>query len=111
MKSSAGKNAQNADNDATTRICRVLAEIPRGYVITYGDLAEMAGYPRAARLAGQTLRKLPRGTRLPWHRVINAQGRISLPEPAMQRQIERLQKEGITLLNGRVDLKTYRWNP
>lgn len=111
MNFSVGDNARNEGNDATTRICRVLAEIPRGYVITYGDLAEMAGYPRAARLAGQTLRKLPRGTKLPWHRVINAQGRISLPEPASQRQIERLQKEGITLLNGRVDLKKYRWSP
>lgn len=92
-------------------MCRVLAEIPRGRVITYGDLAEMAGYPRAARLAGQTLRKLPRDTRLPWHRVINAQGRISLPEPACRRQIERLEKEGITLLNGKVDLRRFRWRP
>ncbi len=92
-------------------MCRVLAEIPQGRVITYGDLAEMAGYPRAARLAGQTLRKLPRGTKLPWHRVINAQGRISLPEPAAQRQIARLEKEGITLLNGRIDLVRYRWQP
>ncbi|WP_346839229.1 MGMT family protein [Microbulbifer sp. SAOS-129_SWC] len=89
----------------------VLAQIPRGCVITYGDLASMAGYPRAARLAGQTLRKLPRDTRLPWHRVINAQGRISLPEPGAQRQIARLEREGITLVNGRVDLVRYRWRP
>jgi methylated-DNA-protein-cysteine methyltransferase-like protein len=80
-------------------------------VVTYGDLAEMAGLPRAARLAGQTLRKLPKGTKLPWHRVINAQGRISLPESAAQRQIEKLQREGITLINGRVDLGKYRWCP
>jgi methylated-DNA-protein-cysteine methyltransferase-like protein len=54
---------------------------------------------------------LPKGTKLPWHRVINAQGRISLPEPAAQRQIEKLQREGITLINGRVDLGKYRWCP
>ena len=104
-------HTQTEDNDATTRICSVLAAVPRGRVITYGDLAEMAGYARAARLAGQTLRKLPRGTKLPWHRVINAQGRISLPEPAAQRQRERLEKEGITLLNGRVDMNRYHWRP
>nr|WP_284500168.1 MGMT family protein [Microbulbifer sp. GX H0434] len=93
------------------RFCRVLAEIPHGHVVTYGDLAEMAGYPRAARLAGQILRKLPRDTRLPWHRVINAQGRISLPEPGARRQRERLEREGIALIRGRVDMKRYRWRP
>lgn len=98
-------------NDATTRICSVLAAVPRGTVITYGDLAAMAGYPRAARLAGQTLRKLPRDTKLPWHRVINAQGRISLPEPRAHTQREKLEREGIVLLNGKVDLVRYRWQP
>ncbi|SEA31147.1 O(6)-alkylguanine repair protein YbaZ [Microbulbifer marinus] len=89
----------------------MLAAVPRGRVITYGDLAEMAGYPRAARLAGQTLRKLPRDTKLPWHRVINAQGRISLPEPGAQRQREKLEKEGVAFLRGRVDMRKYRWRP
>ncbi|WNZ57457.1 MGMT family protein [Microbulbifer sp. ANSA003] len=93
------------------RICQALAAIPKGRVVTYGDLAEMAGYPRAARLAGQTLRKLPRGTKLPWHRVINAQGRISLPEPGASRQRERLEREGVILLKGRVDMGKYRWKP
>lgn len=101
----------NRDNDAILRFCRVLAEIPHGHVVTYGDLAEMAGYPRAARLAGQILRKLPRDTRLPWHRVINAQGRISLPEPGARRQRERLEREGIALIRGRVDMQRYRWRP
>ncbi|MCW8125250.1 MGMT family protein [Microbulbifer halophilus] len=101
----------NRDNDAISRFCRVLAEIPRGQVVTYGDLAEMAGYPRAARLAGQVLRRLPGDTKLPWHRVINAQGRISLPEPRAQRQRERLECEGIALIKGRVDMGKYRWQP
>ncbi|SHG23792.1 O(6)-alkylguanine repair protein YbaZ [Microbulbifer donghaiensis] len=106
-----GNNAQTGGNDATSRICSVLALVPRGRVITYGDLAEMAGYPRAARLAGQTLRKLPPDTKLPWHRVINAQGRISLPEPGAQRQRDKLETEGIVFLNGRVDMARYRWRP
>nr|WP_255771806.1 MGMT family protein [Microbulbifer guangxiensis] len=89
----------------------VLAKIPAGRVITYGDLAEMAGYPRAARRAGQALRQLPADTTLPWHRVINASGRISLPEPAAQRQRERLAQEGVIAIGGRVDLARFRWRP
>ncbi|WP_226646080.1 MGMT family protein [Microbulbifer variabilis] len=103
--------SEEQTNNALARICRVLASIPSGYVVTYGDLAEMAGFPRAARLAGQQLRKLPKDTNLPWHRVINAQGRISLPEPGASRQRERLQKEGVSFLKGRVDMARYRWKP
>ncbi|WP_444898844.1 MGMT family protein [Microbulbifer sp. VAAC004] len=98
-------------SDTLARICRVLASIPCGHVVTYGDLAEMAGFPRAARLAGQQLRKLPKDTTLPWHRVINAQGRISLPEPGASRQRERLESEGVSFLQGRVDMAKYRWKP
>lgn len=108
----AGKTSTSASavgHDATSRICLALAQVPSGRVVTYGGLAELAGLPRAARLVGQTLRKLPKDTRLPWHRVINAQGRISLPEPAAHRQLERLQREGITPVNGKVDLGHYGW--
>ncbi|WP_237054688.1 MGMT family protein [Microbulbifer sediminum] len=106
-----GNKPHYRDYDATSRICRVLAEVPCGRVITYGDLAEMAGFPRAARLAGQTLRRLPEDSRLPWHRVINAQGRISLPDPGAQHQRKRLEQEGVVFVGGRVDLAQYRWTP
>ncbi|WP_315856972.1 MGMT family protein [Microbulbifer agarilyticus] len=101
----------SANNDATSRICLALAQVPTGRVVTYGGLAEMAGLPRAARLVGQTLRKLPRDTTLPWHRVLNAQGRISIPEPGYQRQKSRLEAEGIVLIHGKVDLKQFLWRP
>ncbi|SDJ81017.1 MGMT family protein [Microbulbifer yueqingensis] len=106
-----GKKPQNRDNDAISRICRVLAEVPPGRVITYGDLAEMAGFPRAARLAGQLLRRLPEESSLPWHRVVNASGRISLPEPGAGQQRERLEREGVVFIGGRLDLGQYRWQP
>ena len=96
-------------NDATSRIYLALSQVPYGRVVTYGRLAELAGLPRAARLVGNTLRKLPKDTKLPWHRVINAAGRISQPEPAAQRQKKRLENEGVTLLNGRVNLREYGW--
>lgn len=99
----------SADNDATTRIFLALAKVPSGRVVTYGGLAELAGLPRAARLVGQTLRKLPKESTLPWHRVLNAQGRISIPEPGCQRQKARLESEGIVLIRGKVDLSHYRW--
>ncbi|WP_299599690.1 MGMT family protein [uncultured Microbulbifer sp.] len=96
-------------HDATSRICLALARVPTGRVVTYGGLAELAGLPRAARLVGQTLRKLPRDTRLPWHRVINAQGKVSLPEPAAKRQLARLLDEGVTPVKGKIDLRHYGW--
>ncbi|WGL18557.1 MGMT family protein [Microbulbifer bruguierae] len=100
---------QKSGHDATSRICLVLAKVPEGRVVTYGGLAELAGLPRAARLVGQTLRKLPKDTGLPWHRVINAQGKISLPEPAARRQWKLLKGEGITPINGKIDLPRYGW--
>ena len=57
-----------------------LKSVPAGKVVTYGQLAKIAGLPGAARLVGTTLCQLPENTDLPWHRVINAQGKISMPE-------------------------------
>ncbi|WP_069947381.1 MGMT family protein [Microbulbifer aggregans] len=104
-------DTKDSTSPMLTAICQVLARIPAGRVITYGDLAAMAGYPRAARRAGQALRQLPADTALPWHRVINASGRISLPEPAAQRQRERLEREGVIAIGGRIDLGRFRWQP
>ena len=88
-----------------------LASIPQGKVVTYGQLAAMAGLPHAARLAGRAIRDLPRGTELPWHRVINAQGKISLPEdsPSYREQVQRLEKEGIKITKGKINLSSYQW--
>ncbi|MDH5737077.1 MAG: MGMT family protein [Gammaproteobacteria bacterium] len=83
--------------------------IPPARVVTYGQIAALAGYPGNARLVGRILARLPMGTKLPWHRVINAQGRISHPHKA--RQQELLVAEGVILVNGRVNLKHYQWQP
>ena len=79
------------------QIWQVVALIPAGKVATYGDVARMAGLPGAARRVGAALRRLPEDSRIPWHRVINAQGRISLPEGSVSRLIQReqLQAEGM----------------
>jgi methylated-DNA-protein-cysteine methyltransferase-like protein len=91
----------------------VLAAVPSGSVVTYGQVAELAGLPRAARMVGRILGNLPKGTELPWHRVINAAGKISLPEgsPSFKTQKARLQEEGVMLNNNRVSLKQFNWQP
>jgi methylated-DNA-protein-cysteine methyltransferase-like protein len=85
--------------------------IPRGCVTTYGQLAAAAGFSRAARLAGFALKNTPPGMKLPWHRVLNAQGRISFPPRSApwREQRKRLEAEGVVFLGGRVDLARYGW--
>jgi methylated-DNA-protein-cysteine methyltransferase related protein len=100
--------------DASTNkiaIYTALRSVPVGKVVTYGQLAKMAGLPGAARLAGTVLCQLPENTDLPWHRVVNAQGKISMNEnsPGYSEQIRRLQAEGVLLANGRIPLKIYQW--
>lgn len=96
------------------RIWQVVAMIPAGRVATYGDVARHAGLGRAARRVGRALRELPHDTRIPWHRVINSSGRISLPalSAAWTQQRDRLTEEGIDFsASGRIDLREQRWRP
>jgi len=95
------------------KVYMVLAAVPSGTVVTYGQVAELAGLPRAARMVGRILGNLPKGTALPWHRVVNAAGKISLPEdsPSFKTQKARLQEEGVVLNNNRVSLKKFNWQP
>jgi methylated-DNA-protein-cysteine methyltransferase-like protein len=100
--------------DINTRIWQVVSLIPEGKVASYGDVARQAGLPGAARRVGAALRVLPAQTRIPWHRVVNARGHLSLPEGGASRttQITRLQQEGVSLSNNcRLDMVKYRWRP
>ena len=93
-------------------IWQVVHNIPRGSVASYGQVARMAGLPGYARYVGHTMKSLPAGTKLPWHRVVNSQGRLSLPNnsPAYQAQKSRLEAEGVVFINGKFSLKKYGWN-
>lgn len=94
------------------RLFQVIHTIPKGRVATYGQVAELAGLPRAARLVGNTLKNLPRNSKLPWHRVINASGKISLPMDGNGKvQKQRLEKEGVVFLKGKINLNHYLWKP
>lgn len=91
----------------------LLSKIPEGRLVTYGQLAKMAGYPGLARWVGRALSQLPEGTRLPWHRVVAAGGHLSLPSHsrAGAEQRQRLTAEGILHTQDRVKLVDYQWQP
>lgn len=95
------------------RVWQVVALIPSGQVSTYGEIARMAGLERRARQVGGIMSRLPQGTSLPWHRVINASGRISLPvgSHGHTEQRRRLREEGVVFINGCASLRRYRWHP
>lgn len=89
-----------------------LSQVPAGKVITYGQLASLAGLGRAARWVGSQLKKLPEGTSLPWHRVLNHSGRLSVPvgSEVWIEQIQRLRAEGVIVVGGRVSLRQFNWH-
>ncbi len=95
------------------RIRDVVRDIPPGCVASYGQVAEIAGIPRGARLVGYALRTLPARSDVPWQRVVTSSGRLAF-EPstaAFRRQRRRLRAEGVPVLRGRVNMREYRWSP
>jgi methylated-DNA-protein-cysteine methyltransferase-like protein len=94
------------------RIFAAVRKIPRGRVSTYGDVAALAGLPRQARLVGYALHTLRADSTVPWHRVINAAGKIALGDAsgAATTQRLRLVAEGVAVgPGGRVSLKRFGW--
>jgi methylated-DNA-protein-cysteine methyltransferase related protein len=94
------------------RVYAIVARIPRGKVVTYGQIAAALGDPRQARTVGWALRSTPGWLDIPWHRVVNSSGGIStrctVDELNVQREL--LEDEGIVFNeDGRLDLERYRW--
>ena len=90
-------------------VWRLVEAIPRGRVATYGQLAALLGHARGARAVGVAMRHCPPG--VPWHRVVNARGGISVRGnvSGMVTQRIRLEQEGVSLKGGRVPLARWRW--
>ncbi len=95
--------------DFVNNVWNVVCGIPSGHVLTYGEVARLAGRPSGARGVSGAMRLAPRKLKIPWHRVINAEGRISIPRdsPGYRMQKERLESEGVVFLNGKIDLVRY----
>jgi methylated-DNA-protein-cysteine methyltransferase-like protein len=95
------------------RIYAVVRRVPHGRVTTYGAVARIAGLPGHARQVGYALSALPTGTSVPWHRVINAQGKLSLERVGSSSgttQRIRLVGEGIVVnAGGKVSLAKFGW--
>lgn len=97
----------------TERAVNIIKNIPSGKVMTYGQIAELAGSPRGARQVVRILHSMGSKHQLPWHRVINAKGEIGLKNSeAIFSQRQFLEDEGIIFMaNGGIDLNTYRFIP
>lgn len=97
----------------TRRILQTICEIPRGSVASYGQIGEIAGLVRGARQVVYALRHVPKGTELPWHRVVRSSGRIAFPSdsPQFRTQRDRLRDEGVSVVAGRIDMTRFRWQP
>ena len=96
----------------TLEVIRLIAAIPSGQVATYGQIAAMAGNHRAARQVSRVLHSCSSTHQLPWHRVVGAGGKISIPstQSAHQKQKKKLQEEGIEFgLGDTIDLNQFQW--
>lgn len=96
------------------RVYRVVKRIPRGKVASYGQVAGMLGHPRAARTVGWALSSMTsaQASEVPWHRVINSAGRISISRMDLSAELQRqlLEEEGVEFdANGYVDLRRFGW--
>lgn len=105
----------SAPTSGYQRIYSVVSRIPRGRVATYGQVARLAGLPGQARFVGYALAALDDCSRVPWHRVVNAEGQISPRRdgsPAATVQRLRLEQERVRFDNGRsISLERFRWRP
>lgn len=93
------------------RIWSVVEQIPPGKVCSYGQAANLAGFPGYARHVARALRAAPPTLKLPWHRVVAANGRIApkVGSETRRQQIDRLNREGVLIRNGRVNMQSCVW--
>jgi methylated-DNA-protein-cysteine methyltransferase-like protein len=104
----------SADLAVHEKIYAVVRRIPRGRVATYGQIAALAGIPRHARQVGYALSHMPDDLVLPWHRVLNSSGCVSLRSRPGSDDFQQvlLEAEGVEFgLGGRVKLSKYQWEP
>ncbi len=103
---------KTADVNWHQSVWKVVSEIPSGHVLTYGEVARLSGMPRAARRVSQAMRRAPRAINLPWHRVINSKGMISMRASGERDILQQvlLETEGVIFNeNGKVDLAEVGW--
>ncbi len=110
MKKLGSRPHPSASHSLFQRVYALVRRVPRGRVVTYGEVARALGMPRGARTVGWAMHAC-QDANVPWHRVVNAQGKISpRPTACFQEQHVRLKEEGIRFSRaGRIDLAKYGW--
>lgn len=106
------EHSGRSSDELARQILQVIALIPYGKVASYGQIARMAGLPKHARLVGYLLKHLDSAADIPWHRVINSQGKISLSklnESGENIQRLKLVAEGVMVIGDKINLKQYQW--
>jgi methylated-DNA-protein-cysteine methyltransferase-like protein len=98
------------DESLFPRIYEVVRQVPRGQVASYGRIAEIVGAGCDARMVGYAMHAIPEGSDVPWQRIVNREGKISIPGQGGEIQRLRLEAEGITFdARGRIDMKRFGW--
>jgi methylated-DNA-protein-cysteine methyltransferase-like protein len=90
-------------------VYKLVKQIPRGRVLTYGDVAQALHLPGGARTAGRAMAGCPSGKGIPWHRVLGAGGRLLIREPYASLQRKLLETEGVQMTERRVNMKLHKW--
>jgi methylated-DNA-protein-cysteine methyltransferase related protein len=90
-------------------IYKLVKQIPRGSVITYGGVAKKLRLRGGARVVGYAMAGCPSGSGIPWHRVIGAGGHLRLSEPLVSLQRKLLESEGVQFIERRVDIDRHLW--
>lgn len=90
-------------------VYRLVKRIPRGRVLSYGDVARILRLRGGARTAGRAMAATPSGKGIPWHRVVGERGKILIREPYASLQRKLLESEGVKVTESRIDLKTHLW--
>lgn len=105
-------NGNNKKGNAYEKIYDIVKQIPKGKVATYGQVAELAGNRRWARVVGYALHVNPDPAQIPCHRVVNREGALSgaFAFGGAGEQAARLEREGVVVIDGKVDLWEYQWN-
>ncbi len=106
-------DTKNTGHPSYARIWQTTLQIPPGKVASYGQIADLAGLPGRARMVGKALGYAPKDLQVPWYRVLRSDGRIAFPAGSEHAQLQTglLQEENVVVLNNRVKLKEYQWQP
>lgn len=105
-------HSSESDLPFRDRVYAMVRRVPRGRVASYGDIAALVGVPRAARGVGAALQSLDNDSDVPWWRVVNRNGRLSIPAEHGLRALQRtlLERERVTFTpGGEVDLERHHW--